>query len=313
MTDPSLPAAEYREVQEDRLTENRRSYPYSAFFEGAALERYHLLKANYDPTLHPSLPPKFEQTTICDRLLRVHAGEAAAEAVRTGNVAVLSFLTGLTNREVPLSKARTLMRLIAEMRREGFLGLFVGDTNNGKTNSALWLSLLFLIDQISLGVDVVLATNVTTLDWAEADLQERTVFVQSKSELEEVCQEHEKVVAVLDELELEANATTNNYEVNDSFGRVLTFKSKYGLILFPIFHRTDGLGAAPVIREHASYFLKQVREEHDLEADEYAVEFYREHDSDRGFTDPAFEVPVPPLEPDGSYDPDEQAEFSISD
>lgn len=312
MTDPALPAAELREVLEDRLTGNRASHPYAAFFEGEALERYHAFKEAYDGTLHPDLPATFEETTLCQRMLSVHAGEAASEAVRKGNVAVLSFLTGLTNREVPLSQARTLMRLIGEMRREGFLGLFVGDTNHGKTNTALWLALLFMLDQMSLGTEVAIATNVQSLEWAEPTLEERTVKVSTRSELEEVCHEYEKVVAVLDELELEANATTNNYAVNDDFANVLTFKSKYGLILFPIFHRTDGMGAAPVIREHASYFLRQCREEHDLEDDEYSVEFYEEHSADDGFDNLAYEVPVPPLQPDGRYNPDEEAEFDIS-
>ncbi len=312
MTDPALPAAEYREVQEDRLTDNRRSHPYSAFFAGDALERYHLLKENYDSSLHSELPPTFEQTDLCQRMIRVHAGEAAAEAIRTGNVSVLSFMTGLTNKEVALSEARTMVRLLSEMRRDGFMGLFVGDTDNGKTNTALWLALLFLLDQISLDVDCVLATNIDTLEWSIAQLNERTEYVDTRSELEAVCEEHEKVVTVLDELEMEANATVNNYEVNSEFGNILTFKSKYGLVLFPIFHRTDGLGAAPLFREHATYFLSQEREEHDLEDDHYHVRFFEDHEADSGFSNEVYDLPVPTLQPDGDYDPDEPASFDIS-
>ncbi|WP_139173519.1 hypothetical protein [Natrialba sp. SSL1] len=311
MTDPAISSAEYREVQEDRLTDNRRSYPLSAFFDGEALERYHVLKNMYDPSL-PGFPATFEETDLCQQMLHVHAGEAASLAVRTGNVAVLSFLTGLTHREVDLSQARTLIRLLSEMRRDGFMGIFTGHTDNGKTNTALWLSLLLLLDLLSQDVDVVLATNVRSLTWQEAVLQDRTHYVGTRSELEELCQQHEKVVCVLDELEIEANATTNNYAVNDEFANVMTFKSKYGLVLFPIFHRPDGKGAAPLIRQHASYFLQQIREEEDLEDDEYRVEFHREYDEDLGATNLAYEVPVPPIQPDGSYNPDEEAQFDIS-
>lgn len=307
-----IAAAELREVHEERLTDNRVAYPLAPFFGSeAARERYIWFKSVYPEMNHKELPPTFEQTQYCEVLVAKHAARIAQVAVKNGNTALLSYLTGLTNREVPLSEARTLMRLITEMRRDGFMSLFVGDTDNGKTNTALWLSLLYLLDQVSLGKDVVLATNITSLEWDEPELNERTVPVHTKSALEAICQEHEKVIAVLDELEIEANATTSNYEVNEHFGNILTFKSKFGLVLFPIFHRTDGFGAAPVIRNHATYFLEQIRDEQDLGEDEYRVKFYTEHDEELGFQKEQYELPVPPLQPDGDYNPDEQAEFRI--
>jgi len=158
----------------------------------------------------------------------------------------------------------------------------------------------------------VFATNIDSLEWSDPALEERTFFVETRTDLEELCEQHEKVICVLDELEIEANATTNNYAVNEDFGNVMTFKSKYGLVLFPIFHRTDGKGAAPLIRNHASYFMQQVRDESDIEDDEYRAEFYEEYDDTDGFDSLAYEVPVPPLQPDGDYNPDEEAEFDIS-
>lgn len=319
MTEPAIAAAEFREINERNLkADYALTYPLAPFLDGDPLRRYIKMKRayrrvlEYDRDLGGNLPRRFEATEYCQRLVEVHGSIEAARAVKYGYLEELSYMTGLTHREVAMSEARTLVRLLSEMRRDGFLGLFVGDTDNGKTNTALWFALLCLLDQIALEVDVVLATNVTTLEWSIPQLTERTVFINTKSELEALCQDHEKVICVLDELEIEANAQTNNYEVNDQFMNVLTFKSKYGLVLFPIFHRDDGMGAAPVIRKHATYFLKQEREERDLEADEYAVTFYNEHDPETGFSDEQYRLPVPPLQPDGDYDPDEEAEFSIS-
>ncbi|MEY7852275.1 hypothetical protein AB7C87_24090 [Natrarchaeobius sp. A-rgal3] len=319
MTEAALAAAEFREVSEGRLTDNGgHTYPLAPFLEDDALRRYVRYKRLYprirelDREHGGDIPRKFEQTAYCKRLVRTHGSIEAARAVKHGYLEELSYFTGLTNKEVALSEARTLVRLLSEMRRDGFMGLFVGDTDNGKTNTALWFALLFLLDQLALEVDVALATNIDTLEWANPQLQERTEFIETKSELEAVCERHEKVVTVLDELEIEANATVNNYEVNAEFGNVLTFKSKYGLVLFPIFHRTDGLGAAPLFREHASYFLRQQREENDLEADHYHVRFFEDHDPDDGFSNEIYDLPVPTIQPDGDYDPDEPASFDIS-
>lgn len=319
MTERALAAAELREVSEGRLTDNGLTYPLAPFLDGDALRRYVRYKRLYPRIVEVDrthgdgeLPHQFEATAYCKRLVETHGSIEAARAVKHGYLEQLSYMTGLTHRETAISEARTLVRLLSEMRRDGFLGLFVGDTDNGKTNTALWFSLLALLDQLSLDVDVVLATNVTTLEWSIPQLTERTHYVECRSDLEALCEDHEKVIAVLDELELEANAQVNNYEVNNEFMNVLTFKSKYGLVLFPIFHRTDGMGAAPVIREHATYFLEQERIEHDLEDDEYQVTFFNEHDPDTGPVDDQYQLPVPPLQPDGDYDPDEQATFDIS-
>lgn len=320
MPEESIASAEFREVGEGNLAQKKRvTYPLAPFLAEPARSRYLHYKRRWSSIREkaaeikerPALPNTFEKTRYCREMVAAHGSEVAVEAVRSGNVSMLSFLTGLTNREVELSSARTFMRLLSEMRRDGFLGLFVGDTDNGKTNTALWLSLLCLLDQISLGRDVVFATNIESLEWSEPDLDERTIMVRTTSALQAVCEKHEKVVCVLDELEIEANATTNNHAVNEHFGNVLTFKSKSGLVLFPIFHRTDGIGAAPVIREHASYFLKQVREMDDIEGDEYRVSLYNEHSAENGFAKKAYEFEVPRLQPDGDYDPDERAQFRI--
>ncbi|MCL9812508.1 hypothetical protein [Natranaeroarchaeum aerophilus] len=307
--DPSLPAAEYREVQDGRLTDNRAAYPLSAYFEGAALERYQYLSHVYDSSHHPDLPATFEQTDLCERMLMKHAGEAAARAVREGNVSLLSYLTGLTHREVDLSEARTLMKIVDEMRRPGWMPVFVGHTDGGKTNTALWLAFLALLDD----PDMVLATNVTTLEFHDDALDERVHYVESKSELRDLCDEYDDIFAVLDEFSTEANAQTSNYDVNEHFYELVTFKSKLGLRMIVIGHREDGYDIAPALREHSTYFVKQVREEHDLEADEYHAEFYDAID-DGNFVGEQFTIdPVPSIESDADYDPDETATFEITD
>lgn len=318
MTESALAAAEFREVNEGRLTDNGgQSYPLAPFLEGKPLRRYIVLKNRYDRILevdqkhgNGDLPRQFEATRYCERLVMTHGSLEARRAVKHGQLEVLSYFTGLTHREVPLSEARTIMRLVKELRRPGFMGLFVGMTDNGKTNTAFWFALLAMLDQD----DLQLATNVTTLEWTEPALDERTHFVESKSELEAVCHDHEDVIAVIDELSTQANAQTANYEVNEHFYEMITFKSKLGLRLLPIFHREDVRDSAPAFREHATYFLRQRREERDLEDDEYFVELYEEFDDDRGDLEhQVMELPVPPIQPDGDYDPDEQATFSITE
>ncbi|ELY82691.1 hypothetical protein C485_18941 [Natrinema altunense JCM 12890] len=292
------------------------TYPLAPYLDGDPLKRYVRYKRRYQKIREydrehgdGELPRRFEATGYCQRLVMTHGSIEARRAVQQGQLELLSYMTGLTNREVNLSETRTLMRLITELRRPGFMGLFVGHTDNGKTNTALWLALLALIDQ----QDLVLATNVTTLEWSEAALNERTFFVESKTELKEVCEANDGTIAVIDELSVQANAQTANYDVNEHFYEMITFKSKLDLRFLPIFHRTDVKDSAPAFRQHATYFLEQKREEHELEDDEYSVSFYKEHDDDTGeLENEVMEIPVPPLQPDGDYNPDEQATFSIS-
>ena len=310
MSDPAIASAEYREVAEGRLTENRRTYPLAAFLEGKPLRRYVHYKRRYSAIIDRfgdgTLPPTFEQTQYCHDLVGAHGSPIAARAVRDGNLSVLSWLTGLTRRDSDFSGAELYSKLVHRFRRDGYCQVFVGSTDGGKTNTALLGAGLHLRDQ----PDAQLATNVTTLEWEDPELQQRTHVVETRTELEAVADRYDDVVAVLDELSQQANAQTKNYEVNDQFYPIMTYKSKLGLRLVLIFHREDGRDAAPAIREHATDFVVQRREADDLGDDSYHAEFYEE---------------VADGEPSGhrwtlrnlpavsaSYDPDETATFDIS-
>ncbi|MFC7142712.1 hypothetical protein ACFQMA_23115 [Halosimplex aquaticum] len=305
-------AAEWREVAEGRLTDNNRVYPLAPFLEGRPLYRYMHYKRRYPRLLEINeeaeidLPPTFEQSQYCQNLVAAHGSPVASRAVRNGNLAVLSWLSGLTRRDADFSSAQVFSRVVRDLRRDGYLGVFLGQTDGGKTNSALVAAGLHLRDQS----DAILATNVTTLEWQEPELNERTKEVESRSELENLCDEQEDVVAVLDEMSTQANAQTQSYEVNDEFYPLVTFKSKLGLRMFIIGHREDGYDIAPPIRSHADHVIVQRAEETGLDETEYRAEFYRDL-VDGEPEDLAYQLdPVPPIA--GTYDPDEQAEFDIS-
>ncbi|WP_436924741.1 hypothetical protein [Halosimplex amylolyticum] len=307
-------AAEFREVAEGRLTENNRVYPLAPFLEGRPLAEYVHHKRRYSRYLEideqvdseTDLPPTFEQTQKCRDLIAAHGSPIAARAVQNGNLALLSWLSGLTRRESDFSSAQVFSHLVRDLRRAGYLGVFLGMTDGGKTNSALVGAGLHLRDQ----PDAILATNVTTLEWEEPGLNDRTYTVETRTELEELCHEFPDVVAVLDEMSTQANAQTHSHEVNSEFYPLVTFKSKLGLRLFVIGHREDGYDIAPPIREHADHIIVQNAEELDLDDTRYSAEFYRDL-VDGEPDDQAYTLdPVPPIA--GSYEPDEQAEFDIS-
>jgi hypothetical protein len=315
MTDPTLPAAEYREVAEDRLTDNRATYPLAPFLDEPALSRYIWFKQRYQrireldqDEADGDLPSTFEQTAYCEKLVAAHGAPIAARAVKRGNVALLSWLTGLTQRDADFSAAQLFSKMVHHLRRDGYMAVFVGSTDGGKTNSALVCAGLYLRDD----PDAILATNITELDWREESLNARTHHVESKSDVLELAEQYEDVVVVLDEMSTEANAQTSNYDVNDAFYDLVTFKSKYGLRLFVIGHRESGYDIAPAIREHATHFVVQERERHDLDDDVFSAHFYNEVDADRGgAVDHRFSLePVPSV--DASYDPDETATFELS-
>ncbi|WP_049972552.1 hypothetical protein [Haladaptatus cibarius] len=311
MADQAIASAEFREVAEGRLTKNQRLYPLAPFLEGRALYRYLHYKRRYSSIRElddtGKLPSTFEQTKYCQNLVAAHGSPTASRAVREGNLAVLSWLTGLTHRNADFSSAQLFSKIVHHLRRPGYLGTFAGGTDGGKTNSALVSAGLHLRDQ----PDAVLATNITSLKWEESSLNERTYSVESRSELEAVADRHEDVVAILDEMSTQANAQTQNYEVNDSFYHIVTFKSKLGLRMFVIGHRESGHDIAPAIREHSTHFIRQVRDARDLEDDVYSAEFYDGIEEGEPFGHQFTLKPMPPVA--ASYDPDETATFKITE
>lgn len=313
MGDISIQAAEFREVQEGRITDNRRTYPLAPFLDGQPLHRYVYYKNQY-PRLKRinsgvdmlDLPPTFEQTAYCERLIAAHGSMAAARAVQQGSLHTLAFLSGMTRQEIDFSIAQVLTRLLDEMSRPGWMATFAGATDAGKTNTALVLAGL-CIRHLE---NALLATNIDPLQWSEHHLNNRTRFVTSTSDLGDLARNHEgPVFAVLDELSTQANAQTSNYEVNESFYPLVTAKSKLDLRFILIGHREDGYDLAPAIREHSRYFIKQVREIDPVNDDYYRAEFY-DGIADGEPVGHSFDLePVPPVA--AEYDPDDLASFEL--
>lgn len=304
MSDAVLGAAEFRELLEGRLNADYNvSYPYASVLSGSARQRYIYFKNRY-PVLRAEsdedLPRVFEETTFGERLIASNASVELAEAVVDGNASLLSFATGLTNKDVPLQSAEATARLFAELERPGFMACLVGATNSGKTNTALYFAELCL----ELDEEMCLLTNME-IDLPARFDAERLRSVRSSDELLRVADECERSVAVLDEMSIEANAQTNNYEVNDRLYPAVTHKSKLDMRLFAIGHREDGRDIAPALRQHADYMILQKR---DYESDEYVAEHYTEYD-DGELLDLSHAVAVP--ESSIGYDPDEPAPFDL--
>ncbi len=309
-------AAEFREVSEGKLTSNRRTLPLAPFLQGAPLQRYVWYKQHYqqirdhhaevDDDVDVSLPPTFEDTRYCKRLIERYGSELATWAVREGHLATLNYLSGLTSRETDVSSLQAFVRVVERMRTDGYLGQFVGDTDGGKTMTALAMAELGLRDDDEL----VLATNVTSLVWQDDWLQERTEFVEAKSELRAVLDEHEKVVVVLDELSTVLDGQTNSYAANEQMYPLITGKAKDGARYILIGHRKDGKDIIKSVREHADDFIVQHRERRRGDDDVYSAEFFDRLDDDAGAVDLKFPLGhVPPIT--GTYEPDEKSTFDL--
>lgn len=309
MTDASIAAGEYREVQEGRLTDNRVVYPLAPFLTGKPLQRYVFLKRRYPHirALDDELPRTFEQTQYCENLVAAHGSPVAARAVEKGNIAMLSWLRGLTHRDTDFGAAELFSKTVHHLRRDGYMALFVGSTDAGKTNTAILLCALYLRDN----PDAHLIANLRDLEFGDDALDRRVHYADSTSEVVELAREYENTIALLDEMSTAANAQTNNYEVNENLAPLLTAKAKLGLRIIGIGHREDGRDLAPTVRQHTTHFVKQLRVHHDLDDDEYQAEFYREHDED-SFRDHVFTLkPIPPVS--ASYDPDEEQSFAVDE
>ncbi|SFR85789.1 hypothetical protein SAMN05216559_0136 [Halomicrobium zhouii] len=307
MTEAALAAAEWREVSEGRLRSgNLRTYPLAPFLEGRQLKRYVYYKNRYDQIREivgtDRLPSTFEQSAYCQQMVAAHGSSLASRAVREGWLPLLSYLTGLTHRESDFSTAQLLQHLLADMRRDGWLSTFVGSTDGGKTNSALLLAGLAMRDD----PEMHLATNIDPVEWHDHDLNDRThTNVTTRSGLEELIERYDDLFVILDEMSTQANAQTSNYDVNEHLYPLITHKSKYGLRMVIIGHRESGYDIAPPIREHSTYFVRQVREERDRGEDVYSAEFY-ESIEDGELVEESFTLkPVPEVQ--AYYDPDDDS------
>lgn len=312
MSDPAIASAELREVAEGQLGERKDLYPLAPYLEGEPLRRYVKLKNLY-PKIRKrdqrkgdaTLPGSFENTKYCKRLVAAHGSEAAAKAVRTGDLSTLSYFTGLTQQSTNFSTAQQLTELLNLTRQEGYLAVFVGDTNAGKTNTALLKASLTLLDN----PEMQFVTNLKTVEWNKENLNKRTHFVDKRSELDELAEQHEDLFVVLDEMSKEANAQTSNYEVNEHLYPLITHKSKRGLRLVIVGHRSSGNDIAPAIREHATHFVTQNREVN-LDEKIYTASFFGAI-VDGEPEDHKFDLsPIPKVA--ATYDPDEETSFNIT-
>ncbi|GGN18741.1 hypothetical protein [Halarchaeum nitratireducens] len=308
-------AAEFREVSEGKLTSNRRTLPLAPFLQGEPLKRYIWYKQHYaqirdyhaeaDDSTGVDLPPTFETTAYCRRLVERYGSELATWAVRNGHLETLNYLSGLTSRDTDVSSLQAFVRVVERMRTDGYLAQFVGDTDGGKTMTALVMAELGLRDDD----DLVLATNVTSLVWQDDWLQERTVFVESKSELRRVLDDHEKVAVVLDELSTVLDGQTNSYAANEEMYPLITGKAKDGARYILIGHRKDGKDIIKSVREHADDFIVQHREQRRGDDDVYSAEFFAElgESGARDLNFPFGNVPAIT----GTYEPDEKSVFDL--
>jgi hypothetical protein len=256
--------------------------------------------------LQKDAPRRLVDSDIGKELVSSRQSDAAADATREGNSSRLAYLTGESDPQPSFRTSRQLLQVLRRLRKEGYLGLFCGSTDGGKTNTGLYLSELAMIDD----PDLHLATNIKPLDWPDPDLDRRTHFVGSTSSLRDCAESHDQLVVLLDELSTRMNAQTKNYETVDSFYPIITAKSKLSLRIIAIAHRKDGKDVAPSIREHADDFITQNRDRRQGQPDDYSATFYDGRLDDGSLVDPVLELPEIP-ETAAAYDPDEAAPFQV--
>jgi hypothetical protein len=255
------------------------------------------------------LPRRFEATQLGGDLAARHRAATAQEAIADGDSEKLAHLVGERDPSGSFSASQLLLKIQDRMSTQGYLGLFCGSTDGGKTATALTTAEIGLRSD----PDLTLATNVDPLNWGDPDLDDRTHYVDSTSDLLDHADDFDDSIVLLDEMSTEANAQTSNYDVVEHFYRCITWKAKFGFRILAIAHRVDGKDVAPSIREHADDYIVQERERHRDAPDDYLAHFYGERDdSDGSVSDHRFTLGDVPL-PAATYDPDAHATFALAE
>lgn len=305
-------AAESREVLEGRLTQNKLTYPLAPLLEGEDLQRYLFICNHWDALRDRAegLPGDPHRSRYVKEFLSPqHAGEAYQYAIDNGSPELLNYLNGLTNRESGMSVVRRLVRLQQRLRTDGYMVSFAGATDAGKTNLALLMAELAMLDN----PEMHLITNMTSL---RNHPEERTHVIENYHEMEYLVSEFDREwIIALDELSSHASGyATDRSDVEEymrPFSRAL---AKYSARLINIGHQGD---IHPTLREFSKDFVMMKRDietsRPDPERDTYTAEFYAGvSDDGREPEDLRFKIPEVP-QVGWSYSPNEQCRWSFEE
>lgn len=262
-------------------------------------------------TLADEVHTDLESTRLYDAVVSAERTERVREALQDRDAGLANWLVGVTDQDVDLSAAHGLLQVLERVRRPGYVATFFGLPDVGKTNVAVLMAELALIDD----PEMVLVTNVTSLKSSVPD--DRLRIVEDMPTLEDTTQTltdfGRPAVTVLDEFSSHASGySADRQQAEDQLRPWLRATAKLDTRVIAIGH--DGQDVHPTARELSTDVIWMHKTETvGLEADPeptYRAEVY-DGVEDREPTGHRFTVdPVP--ETGLTYNPDEQTDWRWS-
>lgn len=245
----------------------------------------------------------FAETALGGQLLGRAATARATETVQAAPPGPrASFFSGVTEKEVALSKVQVLQRMLGIIRPAGRILVWTGGTNHGKTNTALlWLELAE-----SDMPELAIATNMTSLSGPEYEL------VESQPELLAFLEDHpaEQKAVWLDEASSHMTGYAGDRRaVEDHMRPVVRATAKHHARLMFGAHRLKD--AHPTIRAmpNCRFVENEKLEDETGTPEEYLARVYDDVGPDGNLVgDPVVLRDLP--ETSWSYDPDESTTWA---
>lgn len=206
----------------------------------------------FDPTEYDGTPSTFWETAFAHRVLKKCGTEVANYAVKTGQTAVIDFITGLPDFNSDISGIRTINKLRDWTTRTAAINLFSGHMGAGKTDFALLIAEVWQWEQERMGNKHAIISNVQSFEEAET--------VTSMSELKERIEEDdsEYIHVVWDEASSHASGYgSDRQDVEEQLRRFLRMIRKNNGSLTMIGHAEGGKDIHPEVRRLSEAVYKE--------------------------------------------------------
>lgn len=206
----------------------------------------------YDPTEYDDTPATFWETKFAQRVLKKCGTEVANFAVKTGQTAVIDFITGLPNFNSDISGIKTIEKLRDWVTRTAAINLFSGHMGAGKTDFALLIAEVWSWEMERRGNNHAILSNVQSFEEAET--------VTSMSELKERIEadDSEYIHVVWDEASSHASGYgSDRQDVEEQLRRFLRMIRKNNGSLTMIGHAEGGKDIHPEVRRLSEAVYKE--------------------------------------------------------
>lgn len=248
MGDQSIVSAEVREMLDGNLADNSLFGSHAGFVGGQSGKLLSFLAQHYDGDRHEELPYRLEDTELFQAMVESNATERITEAVEDGNTSLMSFATGVTQRDVDASPVRALQQFQSLVRNAGQILVFAGGTNNGKNNVS------------SLGIELfkgqypdgLVAANMESLSGVEYKT------VRSFDELDEWTEKNRKreKFLLIDDASIDhMEGSANIHEVRERQGELVRLAAKRHCRIAYLGHRTNDITPRIRAMPDAKYFF----------------------------------------------------------